>query len=29
MSWPTLNQRDAPADVTLLLEGTYPMVRGA
>ncbi len=28
MSWPTLNQRDAPADVTLLLEGTYPMVRG-
>lgn len=28
MSWPTLDQRDAPADVTLLLEGTYPMVRG-
>lgn len=28
MSWPTLKQHDAPADVTLLLEGTYPMVRG-
>lgn len=28
MSWPTLTPRDPPADVTLLLEGTYPMVRG-
>ncbi|MGM0521581.1 MAG: GT4 family glycosyltransferase PelF [Pseudomonadota bacterium] len=28
MTWPTLRRRDAPADVVLLLEGTYPMVRG-
>lgn len=28
MNWPTLGKRDAPADVILLLEGTYPMVRG-
>ena len=28
MTWPTLGKRDAPADVILLLEGTYPMVRG-
>lgn len=27
-SWPTLGRRDAPADIILLLEGTYPMVRG-
>lgn len=26
--WPTLGRRDAPADIILLLEGTYPMVRG-
>lgn len=28
MTWPTLGKRDTPADVILLLEGTYPMVRG-
>ena len=28
MKWPTLRPNDPPADVTLLLEGTYPMVRG-
>ncbi|CAM3869704.1 GT4 family glycosyltransferase PelF [Vreelandella rituensis] len=28
MSWPRLEKSDVPADVTLLLEGTYPMVRG-
>lgn len=28
MKWPTLKPNDPPADVTLLLEGTYPMVRG-
>ncbi|MDR5874416.1 GT4 family glycosyltransferase PelF [Halomonas sp. CUBES01] len=28
MSWPTLTPNEPPADVTLLLEGTYPMVRG-
>ena len=28
MSWPTLRRGECPADVTLLLEGTYPMVRG-
>ncbi|GAB3682860.1 GT4 family glycosyltransferase PelF [Salinisphaera aquimarina] len=26
--WPTLKAGDEPADVTLLLEGTFPMVRG-
>jgi len=26
--WPTLNADSPPADVTLLLEGTFPMVRG-
>lgn len=28
MTWPTLGNNDVPADVTLLLEGTYPMVQG-
>lgn len=28
MNWPALGSTDMPADVTLLLEGTYPMVRG-
>ncbi|MES1926967.1 GT4 family glycosyltransferase PelF [Salinisphaera sp. T31B1] len=26
--WPTMTPADPPADVTLLLEGTFPMVRG-
>jgi len=26
--WPTLKANDQPADITLLLEGTFPMVRG-
>lgn len=26
--WPTLKPGDTPADVTFLLEGTFPMVRG-
>lgn len=28
MSWPQLGPDDPPADVTLLLEGTFPMIRG-
>lgn len=28
MKWPTLKPNDKPADITLLLEGTYPMMRG-
>lgn len=27
-AWPTLKRRDPPADIILLLEGAYPMVRG-